>query len=89
LTTVQKTNFQAVSLWPLCKYGFGQAIGYGTDLSIFFVVMMLVHGSLPVAAHICGKFGSAALTYFYHARFSFPGKKANSHRRTRHPANVG
>jgi putative flippase GtrA len=78
LTTVQKTSFPAVSLWSLCKYGFGQTIGYGTDLAIFFVVMTLVHSSFPVVAHICGRFGSAALTYFYHARFSFPGKKASS-----------
>jgi putative flippase GtrA len=78
LTTVQKTSFPAVKLWPLCKYGFGQTIGYATDLAIFFAVMALVHSSLPVVAHMCGKFGSAALTYFYHARFSFPGEKANS-----------
>jgi putative flippase GtrA len=75
---VQKTNFEAVNLWLLCKYGFGQTIGYATDLAIFFAVMALVHSSMPVVAHLCGKFGSASLTYFYHARFSFPGKKANS-----------
>jgi hypothetical protein len=76
LTTVQKTSFPAVSLWSLCKYGFGQTIGYGTDLAIFFVVMTLVHSSFPVVAHICGKFGSGSRS---RARRQVPNRCQQSH----------
>jgi len=65
-------------LWRLAAYVLGQGIGYATDLLVFLFLVEVVHLNLTILAHLCGKFGSAALTYFYHARFSFPGMKRNS-----------
>ncbi len=71
-------HLNGASIRPLLAYALGQAIGYGTDLLIFTAVLTVLRINMPIVAHLSGKFGSAGLTYFYHARYSFPGEKANS-----------
>ena len=59
-------------------YAFGQGLGYATDLLLFMTAMAIHPIDSPILAHLCGKFGSAAITFPYHARVSFPGDKANT-----------
>ena len=59
-------------------YAVGQAIGYGVDIGVFYILTTLLQLGRPVVSNVVGKLCAATFAFFFHARFSFPGVKEKS-----------
>jgi putative flippase GtrA len=69
-------------LKSLSRYTVGQAIAYGIDIGVFYLLVSVVELGILIAANVLGKVCAATFAFFYHRYLSFPEGTSKSQLRS-------